>query len=325
MSILSPEGLAPQSPFCDCADITFPRDHESDVQDIAASRIGGAIGAQVVRPGLWHLQAVRHAVGDGEVGWIFEDRPKPPTVMVKSQGAWCKLVVSGQACEALRLQGLFVPLLADLSAFPYRVTNLHSAVDLPGLPGPEAVPAVAAAGQAGQIALSRKALPPQEVNWSRQIDARGDVTGGVYLGTRGRQEITGFFYDKRNERERAGLADLGPWSRFELRFAKVGATLRDVAEPGALFWNYVGGVLPLPDGVASWRAGDVGWDMPAAPPPDYWRIVERRVDTLADELLDLKRLALNLGPYGPAMLLRRLAAVLGLSHLVLAGSGEVAA
>lgn len=324
MSILSPEGVDPQSPFCDDLDVTFPRDYESEIEEAVSARLGAAMGCRVPRSGLWQLQPVRRARGPCEAGWIVEERQRAPTVLMKSQGHWCKVAVSGQACEALRTQGLWLPLLADLSAFEYRVTMIHSTIDLP-LPGPQCVPVVAEAGQAGRISLGRKALAPTDVNWSRQIDARGEVTGAVYLGQRGKREITGLFYDKRNEREREGLADLGPSSRFELRCAKVGASLRDAAMPAALFWQYASGVLARPEDAPSWVPGGAGWDAPAAPPPDYWRIVERRVDSITDELLDMRRLALHLGPYGPAMLLRRIASVLGLAHLVLPGVAEVPA
>src|SRR5450830_1701966 len=45
-------------------------------------------------------------------------------------------------------------------------------------------------------------------------------------------------YDKREERVSRGFADPGPLVRVELVVSGVGATLRDVSDPSALFYHY---------------------------------------------------------------------------------------
>lgn len=323
MGILSAVGVDASAPFCDWLDLTVPRDSSSEVEDILSARLGACYGAQKRTPDTWILQAIRRACrpfqGGEEVGLIAESRKSDPTVRVDTRAAWCRVSLSGQAVEAIRAQDQWVPLLADLAALPHRVTRLDASLDL-DIPGPLAVPAVLRAGRSGSISLGRKSLSPKDVTFVDKLDARGDVTGTVYLGKRTR-EISAAIYDKRHEREDAGLEDLGPCTRVELRLRALGCTLRDAAVPSALFWNYGRALVDAPPGAPDWTAAGQGWDMPPAQPPDYLRIMDRRLDTLAPELDSLKGIALRLGPYGPAILLRRIAQALGVERLVLGGVG----
>lgn len=309
MGILRCDGVDASSPFCDGLTLTFPSDHAEAVVAALHDRLPVAFGREV-SPGVWRLAPLRSLSGPEAGGWMLEERPKAPIVRTTVYGAGVYGVnLSGQAVEALRAVKVYVPLLADFSALPHRVTKADISVDLP-VPGPVAIPTVWAAADSGVLKLGRKTVPRGD---SRQVlgrDSRGDLTGTVYIRDR-KAEISAAVYDKRFERENAGLSDLGPCTRVELRVKAVGMTLRDACVPSGVYWNYAHTLVDRPDGAADWSANGVGFDLPDQPPPDYWRILQSRVDQFV-ELDAWARVADKLGEYGRRMLLGLVARRLGL-------------
>lgn len=167
--------------------------------------------------------------------------------------------VSGSACAHLRALDLFLDVLAGLSDLPHRVTRLDAALDL-DVDAADVLPPLYDLARLGGVRLSRKAIKPSKVQWLRKPDSRGIDTGTVYLGDRG-MECYGAVYDKREDRLRRGLVDLGPMTRYEIRgTGQLGISLRDVAEPAAFFYHFASpDLVPLPEGQEPWEPGGQGF------------------------------------------------------------------
>lgn len=318
MSILDPSGVSPSSPHCDWLDLTFPVDLCDEVASVVDRGLVRCYGATRLTDGLWQLQALRRAQGDREAGLIFEKRPRMPTIRLDRIRQVSRLSISGQAAVAMQAQDVWPHLLLDLGAFPHKLTRTDAAADFP-LDAPTVLPSVVAVGRSGELALGRKRVKPQDVRTVMALTADGRETGTVYLRQRS-AEISARVYDKRQEREDAGLDDLGPCTRVELSLRDVGCTLRDAAAPAALFWHYGSTLVTAPQGAPEWSREALGFDLPPLPPVDHWKLLNRRVEALT-ELHDLGRIADHLGPYGRSLLLGLLARVLG----VKGGAENVAA
>ena len=89
----------------------------------------------------------------------------------------------------------------------------------------------------------------------------------------------------------------------------LGATLKDVHSPAALFWHLASpSLLPLPKNAPSWHPADpddVGWLPVATTELCVYSALKRRVETSPD-LLALIELADRLGPEGRTALTRLL-------------------
>lgn len=295
MPILSLAGVKAKPAVCDFLGLTFPREISADVGEVLAFHLASA-QAHSVCPGLWHLLPPVMAPDDA-VAWI----KKPGTVKVGSAGPVMTLGISGIACMSLREHGVWPALLADLAAFPHRVTRLDLTRDYV-VDAPPLVDAVATAAFAGGLRLGRKSLSPQEVDTNMGLDARGVMSGSCYLGKRGR-EIRCAVYDKRKEREDRGFSDPGPLLRVELSLAKISASLRDALDPAPLFHHYSHAVVPCPADVPSWQAAGEGYFLEPRKERDYWQAVQRGVDGISRHLKDLAALADRMGQYGRRMLL----------------------
>jgi hypothetical protein len=94
-------------------------------------------------------------------------------------------------------------------------------------------------------------------------------TGTVYIGRRGKSEITATVYDKRNQVLDYDGDDPGDLLRVELSFSgQVGCSLRDASLPGRLFWSYAGELLDPPPEFEPWEKGDPGFDLEKLEPLD---------------------------------------------------------
>lgn len=305
MAILGPHGLAVHAPFTDAVDMTFPKERARDVEDLLRPHLF-AVGASAEFPGCWRVP--RLITSDLGVPVVSGGKRDTPTVRTSSFGPVYRLGISGGACATFRLLGLWSALLADLWTVPHRVTRLHATADVP-ISGPAGIAAVTAAARSGGFRLGRKALDPRHVKRYEELDARGELAGGVYLGNP-KADIRGLVYCKRNETELRGLPDPGPLLRTELRLAIDGITLRDVADPSALFWHYARELLDPPPGAPAWSAGDTGFLIEPREERTVWDRICSKVDQWQD-LIELGLLADQMGPYGRVGLLRRIAGVLG--------------
>lgn len=306
MAIL-PYSVGDGLPFCDWLDLTFPKNYSDELDDVLRPHFLG-VGGVLECPGQWRIPRL---VNRGPSVGLVAAPGAGCVAKLSTFGSVYRVSLSGGVPSTLRAAEAFGGLLADLSPFPHRVTRLDCTVDLP-IPGPSSCAAVLAAGRAGGLSLGRKALPPATVHFYDSLDARGAVTGSVYLGPK-TARIRGVVYDKRHHLEGLGFGDVGALTRVELRVRDVGATLRDACLPDAVFWNYASALVAPPANAPSWTAGGEGFDLPEAAPPDYWRILQRRVDDWTPHLLELAALADKLGPYGRRVLYGLLGKAMGLT------------
>jgi hypothetical protein len=274
-------------PFCDFVGVTVPHNCWADLRsDIAAEfdSIGMHVELDQERAVLWRSADARGTVNAKRVGQVWA------------------IGVSGSVCAGLRLAGRFNAYLASIGTRPHRVTRLDASVDLPVDAAP-IVAAVAAAGRRGELSLTRKRIKPSQVETHIGTRADGAESGTVYCGSKA-ADVRMVVYDKQHERmHRWKLPDCGPLTRYELRVrGGVGVSLRDAAEPAALFWHFVApDFLPSPSGALGWSPTGEGFHLdkpPAVPPGERLR---RRVQDSV-EVAALLRLAVEAGPHGFSLL-----------------------
>ena len=222
---------------------------------------------------------------------------------------------SGAACAALREQGTWPDMLSELSSVPHRVTRVDAALDL-SIDGADMVDLMRQRYPSGQVNLSRKAVATSVVLAIRPADGR--ETGTWYAGRHTKARFTARVYDKAWEALQKRGESLPPRTRVEVTASggDSGATLRDAAEPAALFWHLASpAILDAPEGAPVWTPNsDLGWVAPAKP-FDPAALLKRRVESFA--MLDaLALVADELGPNGRDYLLslleKRLQASAGL-------------
>lgn len=306
MAILA-YGVESGSPFCDWLDLTFPKDETDAVNDALRPHLL-AVGGHLECPGLWRVPRLQV----GEIGGLVQVGSSGCTAKLTTIRDVYRVSLSGGVPTTLRAANLFGAMLADISHLPHRITRMDASIDLP-IAGPDSIPRVLAIARSGAFALGRKALAPSDVKFYDNVDARGAVTGTIYLGPP-QVRIRGVVYDKRHQLEEVAGYDIGvPRTRVELRLRDVGVTLRDACLPDAVFWNYAAAVVMPPANAPVWSADGVGFDLPPSPPKDYWRILQRRVDDWTPQLLELAALADKMGPYGRRMLYGLLGQALGLN------------
>ena len=236
--------------------------------------------------------------------------------------------LSGDALAELRRSREIFDWLGEwltiIGTHSHRVTRLDAAVDIPA----EASAVVSRFYQRarrGRVQITRKSFRPQEVKrWFGPSIVDGRETGTVYVGERGKRDVTVRVYDKREELlqrvvsdhgpltpELLTLNDPGPLVRYELEFGrKIGMTLRDVYEPAKLFWHYArSSLLPglAPPDVGSWEPHALGFSVPRTE-----SLPSKQLRLLLDNSHDVKRavlLADRCGPLGRDLLCRWLQAM----------------
>lgn len=282
------------TPFCDWLTITVP---DSDAYGLHDA-----------------LQPLILEAGAVPQPWGYRFPEARGSVAVRAQHQVTVWSFSGESVGVLRDSGLWVDVLAAIGSFPHRVTRLDVAYDTPD-DAPEVLPAVEARGHAGDLHLSRKAVPPGRMRWQRSMGPCGRVSGTVYAGQRGKARVVGRVYDKRaHVWDALGEGDPGvPWTRYELELSVPGLTLADAYAPERVFWAYGSDLCgrPVPEGVRSWEAHGAGFVLPPRRERSAYEALETRVDR-SDELEALKRQAEAMGEAGLRALRRMVLQRLGL-------------
>ncbi len=271
--------------ICDKLDVTVPAEHADLILRLRPFLDAAGFFLD------WDSDAklVLRSANDGTLVWS------------KRYGVMC-LGVSGAACAALRASGQWLAFLAEIGATPHRVTRLDATLDL----ATEAAPRVRRlrrSGAAGTLKLTRKAVRPEHVEAHLSRCALTSVeTGSVYIGSK-HADVRLVVYDKRHERFKATGVDVGPLVRYELRLRSgAGVTLRDVAEPAAVFWHHMGrGTLSAPPDAPAWSPQAEGYQLDRWAPPSAFQRLVGRVES-SGEVLALVKLAAELGPYGVEVL-----------------------
>lgn len=272
MGILGPHGLTMHSPFCDALNVTVPFEYSDEVQ-ASCRPVLASLGAAEGSPGHWQVPPLKvlscgRVVGDeGALRW-----QKPGSVVFKRYGQVLQVGSSGTTLRTLRADGSFLHWLSILGSYPHKVTRLDATVDMP-VPAADLVMGLYdhVVRQQHGISLGRKHTPATSCRGflSPSLYGAGRETGTVYIGRYGRAEINAKVYDKRQEVMAHGGDDQGDCLRTELTFSgQVGCTLRDAAQPGALFWNYARELLDPPTGFTAWSKGDSGFELERLPPVD---------------------------------------------------------
>ncbi len=232
------------------------------------------------------------------------------TVKADHRGQVWAMSVSGSVCAGLRVAQRFASLLSAVGARPHRVTRLDATLDVREDAAP-VVARLAAVGRQGGLALTRKRIRPTDVETHLGLRVDGIETGTAYFGNR-KAGVRMVVYDKRHERMRRQLPDIGNLCRYELRLGRsVGVTLRDCAEPSAVFWHHVApDFLPAPAQVESWVPGAIGFVLDRSEPPTFLR----RMFSLLESSPDVRKLLTlsdQVGPYGLRLLVERLEKMAG--------------
>lgn len=234
---------------------------------------------------------------------------------------------SGSACATLRRLGVWCDLLGELASVPHRVTRVDAALDL-SIDGAEMVALMRQRYPSGAVNLCRKAVPTSVV---LSVRPDGLETGTWYAGRMTKARYTARVYDKAWEALQKRGEILPPRTRVEVtaKGGDSGATLRDAAEPAALFWHLASpAILDAPEGAPVWTPNrDLGWVAPTKP-FDPAALLKRRVESFA--MLDaLALVADELGPNGRDYLLslleKRLQASAGLPAASVTASTDRAA
>ena len=217
---------------------------------------------------------------------------------------------TGAFLAGLRCVKIFNQYLATFASHPHRVTRLDASLDQPHDTPPVLAELVRKASSDDGLHVTRKRIKPQDC--TRYVTQRSDGldTGSVYLGPVN-ADVRPVVYDKRKERLDSGLPDVGPLTRYECRIRSgVGPSLRDAAEPTAIFWHFMGEVLPKPADAPEWSPWAQGFDVVRAPPALPAARLLSRVGA-SEDVRDLLRLAREVGPYGLALLQGELAKLYG--------------
>lgn len=272
MSILLPLPATSMigDPFADYLNVTVPLDFVVPLSD--------------------ELRPLLDMLGVSEISeGVYSLPEKGGTFKISRRGKVGIFSASGGFLGRLRDTGTFSQYLAALSAFPHRVSMLHLTQDYVVASPPEVVQEVKRMGHAGNLALTRKRIEPGRVKSILNLNLQGEETGTVYLGHRANADVWAKIYDKRHERLSRGLADPGSIVRVEIAVqSDVGATLRDVADPSAIFFSFARRSLAqVPDGTPEWSPYGEGY-VPSS--GMYAAGALQRLSNIMDTSLDVARL-----------------------------------
>lgn len=267
--------------FCDHLTTTIPAD-DWDALRAELSPLFDAIGAAV----------------EFDTDRMIQWRAGAGTCRAARVGAVVALSATGAFLAGLRCARIFNDYVASIGAHPHRVTRLDASRDVPCDTAPVLAALTEKVSSAEGVHVTRKRVKPEDC--TRYVSRRpdGQDTGSLYLGPK-HADVRPVIYDKRKERIDAGLADVGPLTRYELRVRSgVGPSLRDACEPGPLFWHFMApDVLGLPEGIAAWTPHGEGFALERREPPLPAARLVRRVEASAD-VAALLALADEVGPGG---------------------------
>lgn len=281
------------APFCDYLDVTVPLMRADSLLD-------------GIHPVL--LEAGHVCTSAGDESYVRLYRGEEGVCSTKPVRDVLRVSASGGVLASLRSSGLFANYLAVIGEDDHRVTRIDAAIDVL-TDAPPVVRDVLHRGRCGEIALTRKRVPPSSVHFANRLALYSEapvVTGTVYIGRKG-NEASAKVYDKRNERMDRGLPDPGPWLRYEVT-ARSGLrpSLRDAWVPSELFYHLAApGLVPRPPGIADWVPHGVGFVLPKRSKLDPAAALKRRLDSSL-ELEAWLELADKAGPHGREFLLHQL-------------------
>lgn len=287
--------MATPEPFADFIGFTVPRDDAGELLAELSAEFEG-LGMSIER--------------DDERVRLWRAGESTGTVRGELRGQVYAVGISGAVCAGLRVARRMQAVLAAVGSRPHRVTRLDASLDVPVDAAP-VVARVAAAGRRGELALTRKRIPPNTVETHLGLRADGVESGTVYCGSK-QADARMVVYDKQHERASRKLPDTGPLTRYEVRLRSgLGISLRDCAEPAPVFWHHAApDFLPRPPGISDWVPAGEGFALDKLDPPTPYQ----RMLALLDQSPDVRRLlslADQVGPYGLRVLLKRLEAMAG--------------
>jgi hypothetical protein len=269
-------------PFADFVGVTVPADRWEDLREEVQpmlDALGMSVEVDDDRVVLWRSPDANGTVKASRVAQVWS------------------LGCSGAVCAGMRVARVFNSYLAAIGAGEHRVTRLDASMDVEEDAAP-VVDRLVSKGRAGKLALTRKAIKPGDVLTLLSPRADGTVTGTAYFGPK-RSDARMVVYDKQHERMRRGLSDCGPLTRYELRLrTRTGITLRDCAEPAAVFWHFVSPEFLAAPAEAEWVAGGTGFVLASNGGP---MLPAARLDYRVQESPEvgaLLKLAEQVGPYG---------------------------
>ena len=270
--------------FCDYLDVTFAPD-DCPYPDLNRFLLG--YDFRVTRNTGGHMLYVP-PVGKG-ASLTVEHRPR-----------FARVSASGGVCSYLRSVGAWETYLHILATSPHKVTRVDATADLP-LDGADAIATYQARFPAGSIALTRKRL---KIDYITAVRPDGRYTGTMSIGYGSAARFVGKVYDKAWEALCKRGEVLPPTTRVEVTACKdSGATLRDAAEPAALFWHIAApALLHRPEGAPMWEPNTDYHPQPRAREFNTAETLRRRVEYSA-ELAALSLLSDDLGPEGRRYLL----------------------
>lgn len=243
---------------------------------------------------------------DGESLW----RAGTGTCKAKRYGLVTMLSATGAFLAGLRAAEFFGAYLATIGSHPHSVTRLDASMDVKQDTAPVIAALVDKVASEEGLRVTRKRVRPADCSRFVHRRADGQDTGTVYLGPKD-ADVRPCIYDKQQERLDKGLCDVGPLTRYECRIRKgMGPTLRDAYEPTAIFWRFMGEVLPVPANAPTWASSEVGFVLPVRVVDNPAQRLVRRLDASTD-LRDMLRLAHEVGPFGLSFLQARIAELYG--------------
>ncbi len=288
--LVTPMEASAVDAHADYLNITVPFGESADITDVVLEAVAAALPHPRPNiPNVWDIGTIGKQVG---------------TMKLYRRGEVFIISFSGLALLFLRANECFGNLLWAFANRPHRVSHLDAALDLPGVEASPIVLDLYRQGIArGGYRLSQRLAP---VDSHFGIGKHGTETGTVYVGAKDAR-ISLAVYDKREEQVKKGRLDPGPMIRYEMRFRGgsdgVPLTLRDAADPTAVFWHYMPPVILRPArgvSIPEWvKSDDVGYRLPPRVPRTPEEILRRWVENVG---MDGLKLADAVGPYGRGLM-----------------------
>lgn len=264
--------------ICDYLTVTMAPESEHEIRS-ELDKILFAIGAVAVTDELFRV---------GQSG----------TFRRTARQGFVALGASGMALQSLRDKSLYGDYLSVLGSVPHRVSKMDIAHDVQKS-APRLLRAIYNRAKKTGVHLTRKKISPDNISRILKPCPWGDDTGTVYLGSR-KSEVHCRVYDKRFQIFCSSAIDIGhELTRYEVSISfKAGATLHAAHSPDALFWHYMGDILPTPANAPVYSPGqDIGFVSPPKTELAPGEILKRKIAD-SPEIGLLLKLADDCGPNG---------------------------
>lgn len=239
------------SVFADWLSVTCSPEHSflKSVQ-YAIDSLGGSITAVD--------KATTYSLGNG-------------TIRIQSTPHFHSVSISGGSLARIRELRRLDYLLTCFAEVPHSVTRLDVALDT-NQDGPDVIDHYHKrfSSSSRYPKLSRKTVEPSYILKRRSSDNR--LTGTVYIGHTKGTKVSARIYDKQADLLDKNGVSVPPTTRYELTVRKdMKPSLRDVFQPSAIFWHYMGNTLiKRPPDVPKWHPGWGGsWTMKVDKPLLY--------------------------------------------------------